>query len=351
MTGENAVRISARFICSAAAFRPWRMISVVTGSTRGSRSARSCALPPGDERAARVDLGDEARRRGRSSPSSRSRSRDRRACRRAAGNRARRARTTRPRPARTTTPRRSQTGEGRCSPVRGTRRSSRGTRTTALVVTISSSSSIECPNVRAYSRSNSALEPGGIRGDATVRARGGDRQRVLLADVAHVEVHLALQPLAPRYGSRARRTARPRAHRPRAPRRRPAGRGGCARPSARGRRRAGPRPRSCRRSAGTTIVSTSSSSAISVPKSGPAPPNDDERRLARIATLLDRDAADRIGHRRRRDVQRAAGDVRRRVESEPAGERRERRLGTIARELDAARELDRQHARARRRRR
>ena len=30
MTGENAVRMSARFIWSAAAFRPWRTISVVT---------------------------------------------------------------------------------------------------------------------------------------------------------------------------------------------------------------------------------------------------------------------------------------------------------------------------------
>jgi hypothetical protein len=32
MTGENAVRISARFICSAAEFNPCRITSVVTGS-------------------------------------------------------------------------------------------------------------------------------------------------------------------------------------------------------------------------------------------------------------------------------------------------------------------------------
>jgi hypothetical protein len=32
MTGEKAVRTSARFICSAAEFSPWRITSVVIGS-------------------------------------------------------------------------------------------------------------------------------------------------------------------------------------------------------------------------------------------------------------------------------------------------------------------------------
>ena len=32
MIGENAVRISARFICFAAELRPWRITSVVIGS-------------------------------------------------------------------------------------------------------------------------------------------------------------------------------------------------------------------------------------------------------------------------------------------------------------------------------
>jgi hypothetical protein len=35
MTGENAVRISARFIWLAAEFNEWRTISVVTGSGSG----------------------------------------------------------------------------------------------------------------------------------------------------------------------------------------------------------------------------------------------------------------------------------------------------------------------------
>ena len=33
MTGLNAVRTNARFICSAAEISPWRTTSVVTGST------------------------------------------------------------------------------------------------------------------------------------------------------------------------------------------------------------------------------------------------------------------------------------------------------------------------------
>jgi hypothetical protein len=40
MTGENDVRTSARFIWSAAAFSPWRTISVVIGSASAAPLVR-----------------------------------------------------------------------------------------------------------------------------------------------------------------------------------------------------------------------------------------------------------------------------------------------------------------------
>src|ERR1700742_3109722 len=52
MTGENEVRISARFICSAAALSAWRTISVVTGSAPIDVSAMS-----DDKGSGRMDLG------------------------------------------------------------------------------------------------------------------------------------------------------------------------------------------------------------------------------------------------------------------------------------------------------
>src|SRR3954464_5987694 len=52
MTGENDVRMSARFICSAAALSAWRTISVVTGS-----APMEVSVMGDEEGAGRVDLG------------------------------------------------------------------------------------------------------------------------------------------------------------------------------------------------------------------------------------------------------------------------------------------------------
>ena len=96
-------------------------------------------------------------------------------------------------------------------------------------------------------------------------------------------------------------------------------------------------------SAGTTIVSTSSSSAISVPKSGPAPPNTTSAasRGSRPCSTVMLRIASAIAAAAMCSVPRATSAAESNPRRPASGA--QRRLRAIARELDAARELDRQH--------
>ena len=156
-------------------------------------------------------------------------------------------------------------------------------------------------------------------GAAVRRAR--HRQRVLLADVAHVEVHLAARPVGTRRNRarRARRTAPAISGRPRAS---PSGdeprSAACARRCWARSAPSSPQAEKLPACGGTTTVATPSSSASSVPNSGPAPPKATSAasRGSRPRSMVI--AADRVGHLRARRCGSRRGPPRRR-ESKPSG--------------------------------
>ena len=93
------------------------------------------------------------------------------------------------------------------APVASARRGS-GVRIVARSDTISTASSIRCPKVRSYSARKRSRDLVGRRGDRPVLVAGEHGQRVLLADVAHVERGLARRAGEPACAARRSTSAK-----------------------------------------------------------------------------------------------------------------------------------------------